>query len=343
MDDNTALIQISGGDQPDRLADVIFVHGLDGNARTTWHPRNQPDDFWPAWLGEDMPQLGVWSLSYAVSASAWKGHTMPLYDRANNTLDLLELEAIGRRPLAFICHSLGGLLIKQVLRNARDAANPSWHAIVQHTQLLVFLSTPHSGANLASWIKYIGTLLRTTVSVEELEMHHPRLRELNDWYRDQVESLGIKTFVYYETRPTSGILVVDATTANPGLPGVRPIPVDEDHMSICKPASKQDRLYRRVKRLLEDTVLHVDSASRTPTAPIGEVKIEVCRRLLADWHDLADYFAIPADQRHSFTRGREPQGVWEWLEARSRLPALAEALAYIGRVDLVEVLQRHPR
>ena len=74
---------------------------------------------------------------------------MPLYDRANNTLDLLELEDIGRRPLAFICHSLGGLLIKQVLRNARDAANPSWQAIVRHTQLLVFLSTPHSGANLA--------------------------------------------------------------------------------------------------------------------------------------------------------------------------------------------------
>ena len=88
---------------------------------------------------------------------------------------------------------------------------------------------------------------------------------------------------------------------------------------------------------------HVDSASRTPTAPTGEVKIEVCRRLLADWQDLADYFDIPADQRRSFTRGREPQGVWEWLEARSRLPALAEALAYIGRVDLVEVLQRHPR
>jgi hypothetical protein len=115
MEDTTALIQISGGDQPDRLADVIFVHGLDSNARTTRHPRNQPDAFWPTWLGEDVPQLGVWSLSYAVSASAWKGHTMPLYDHANNTLDLLDLDGIGRRPLAFICHSLGGLLIKQVL------------------------------------------------------------------------------------------------------------------------------------------------------------------------------------------------------------------------------------
>ena len=58
-------------------------------------------------------------------------------------------------------------------------------------------------------------LLRTTVSVEELEAHHPRLRELNNWYRDHVESLGIQTFVYYEKLPTTGLLVVDETTANP--------------------------------------------------------------------------------------------------------------------------------
>jgi hypothetical protein len=66
-------------------------------------------NFWPAWLGEEMPQLGVWSLNYAISASAWKGHSLPLVDRANNVLDLFALEDIGQRPLALICHSLGRL------------------------------------------------------------------------------------------------------------------------------------------------------------------------------------------------------------------------------------------
>jgi formylglycine-generating enzyme required for sulfatase activity len=102
----------------------------------------------------------------------------------------------------------------------------------RQTRLMVFLSTPYSGASMANWIQYLGKLLRTTVSVEELEAHHPRLRELNNWYRDHVESLGIQTFVYYEKLPTTGLLVVDETTANPGIPGVRPIPVDEDHCSI---------------------------------------------------------------------------------------------------------------
>ena len=160
------LQKISGCDRPDRVADVIFVHGLDGDARTTWHPKDRPDAFWPAWLGEDVPAVGVWSLGYAVSASAWKGHTMPLADRATNVLDLLELDGIGRRPIVFICHSLGGLLVKQVLRSAGDFGNPAWKAIATQTKAIVFLSTPHSGADLASWIQYIGGLLRTTVSVE---------------------------------------------------------------------------------------------------------------------------------------------------------------------------------
>jgi formylglycine-generating enzyme required for sulfatase activity len=71
----------------------------------------------------------------------------------------------------------------------------------------------------------------------------------------------------------------------------------------------------------------------------GRQKLAFARRLQDNWQDLADYFAIPADQRHSFAPGREPQGVWEWLEARQRLPALPEALCYIDRTDIVvEVL-----
>lgn len=87
---------------------------------------------------------------------------------------------------------------------------------------------------MASWIGYIGKLLRTTVGVEELEAHHPRLLELNKWYRDHVAEMGIETFVYCEKLPTGGVLVVNQTTADPGIPGVDVVPLDEDHVSICK-------------------------------------------------------------------------------------------------------------
>ena len=113
---------------------------------------------------------------------------------------------------------------------------------------------PHSGADLANWIQYLGGLLRTTVSVEELEAHHPRLRELNLWYRNHVVDFDLTTEVYYEKRPVAGILVVNETNADPGIVGVAPIPVDEDRVPICKPTSNDSQIYRRVKHLVEEVV-----------------------------------------------------------------------------------------
>jgi hypothetical protein len=71
----------------------------------------------------------------------------------------------------------------------------------------------------------------------------------------------------------------------------------------------------------------------------GQHKVVFSRRLGQDWQDLADYFEIPTDQRRSFTPGRGPQGVWEWLEARDKLAELPDALHYIKRDDIMaEVL-----
>jgi hypothetical protein len=75
----------------------------------------------------------------------------------------------------------------------------------------------------------------------------------------------------------------------------------------------------------------------------GEVKLNFCRRLGPSWQDLADCLNIPPFERASFERGREPQGVWEWLEARQRLVELPQALAAIGRDDLLEVLPHPPQ
>jgi len=190
----------------------------------------------------------------------WKGNSMPLADRATNILDLLDSYEIGDRPLMFITHSLGGLLVKQMLRSARDFGK--WQAIAFQTKGIVFLSTPHSGSDMASWINHIGGILQTTVSVEELEAHHSRLRELNLLYRNDEQFSQIPMLVYCETRPTKGILVVNQTSADPGIKGVIPVPMDFDHISICKVGDKKSQIYRQVKRFIDNNLT-------TPLAPIS--------------------------------------------------------------------------
>ncbi|WP_063748442.1 esterase/lipase family protein [Fischerella sp. PCC 9605] len=282
------LFQISRGcDNFQRTGDVIFVHGLMGHPRETWHPTGKNDDnnFWPAWLGEELPDVGIWSLGYEVEAFAWKGNTMPLVDRATNTLALLDTYEIGDRPLIFITHSMGGLLVKQMLRHAYDFGNPRWKAIVEQTKGIVFLSTPHSGSDLANWINYIGGILRTTVSVDELEAHHSRLRELNLLYRNHERLSQIPMEVYSEKQKTYGkILVVNETSADPGIRGVIPIPMDNDHISICRPESKDSPVYRRVKRFICDHL-------KTPLQPIQfEQKDKKLEKLTIDRRSGGVYF-----------------------------------------------------
>jgi len=254
VSDRNDLIEISGTENPDRRGDVIFVHGLGGDALSTWHPQERRDDdnFWPAWLGEDLSDVGIWSLAYEVEPFRWKGNSMPLVDRATNSLDLLDSYEIGDRPIIFVTHSMGGLLVKQMLRSARDFGK--WQAIASGTRGIVFLSTPHSGSDLASWINYIGRILQTTVSVEELKAHHSRLRELNLLYRNDDQFSQIPMLVYCETRPTNGILVVNQTSADPGIKGVIPVPMDVDHISICKVENKKNRIYRQVKRFVNQNL-----------------------------------------------------------------------------------------
>mgnify|MGYP003333278187 CR=1 FL=1 len=47
-----------------------------------------------------------------------------------------------------------------------------------------------------------------TVSVDELKSHLPQLRQLNEWYRQNVDLMAITTKVYYETKPTKIVLTV---------------------------------------------------------------------------------------------------------------------------------------
>lgn len=247
--------------------DVIFVHGLGGDKLETWEADGTEKTFWPAWLASDVPSVAVHSLAYDASPSAWLGHAMPLVDRSRNILALLEAEGIGNRPLVFIAHSLGGLLVKQMLQSGETLGNPGWQRLARATRGVIFLATPHAGSRLADYLNLLGKLARTTAAIDDLRANEPHLRDLSTWYSNNASRLGIETEAYFEARDTKGARIVDESSANPGISGVVPIPVDADHFEICKPSTKGALLYKRACQFLARVV-----PAQTPvSAATGQV------------------------------------------------------------------------
>jgi triacylglycerol esterase/lipase EstA (alpha/beta hydrolase family) len=238
-----------GDPRPGAKLNIVFIHGVDGHWRQTWEAGN--GSFWPAWLAEDMPTAEIWSVHYNASTMHWKGSTMSLLDRAENIIFLLKAENIFDRPTVLIVHSYGGLVTKNIWRMAIDRG---WADITNSVKAVFFLATPHTGARLADYmqIMFIKAILRGTVTTEDLRQDSPQLRNLNDWYRNHPI---VSNTVFFETQPVFGnIQVVDAASANPGLPNVYPVPINADHISICKPTFREDPLVKQVSKDIQKII-----------------------------------------------------------------------------------------
>lgn len=72
----------------------------------------------------------------------------------------------------------------------------------------------------------------------------------------------------------------------------------------------------------------------------GRMKICLCKDLLDEWEDLADYFDIPPNKQRRFKQGRECKDIWEWLQVRKKLGGLEEALKFLEREDLIPCLDK---
>jgi len=129
------VAQVGGND--DALLDVIFLHGLGGSLTDTW--TTSSGVFWPKeWLAPQLPQTRIFAVGYPatmlkVGSSANK---MRISDHAGTILDYLEAEGIGDKPIVFVCHSLGGLVVKAMLQAADNREFDT--AIVRNTRVRTY-------------------------------------------------------------------------------------------------------------------------------------------------------------------------------------------------------------
>ena len=146
-------------------------------------------------------------------------------------------------------HSLGGLLIKQMVKHCATMGDQYEHVMDQLTGV-IFFSTPHNGSGLASVARFVR-LARITPLTAELSGNQADLRDLDNWYRNRATKTGLKHLSFFETKNTYFFRVVGEDSGDPQLPGMSAIPVDAGHRTICKFSNRDVITYRQVRRFVE--------------------------------------------------------------------------------------------
>ncbi|MFL5328679.1 MAG: esterase/lipase family protein [Gemmataceae bacterium] len=255
--DGEGIYFMGGSQNPNRRGDVIFVHGLNGNYRTTWKS-NETGFSWPEELAREIPDVGVWSFSYDSAASDWLGAAMPIVDRSKNFLSQIVAEKLGRGNTIFVVHSLGGLVVKQALMHAITLRNDDFEEIADNTKAVIFLGTPHTGSGVSNFMQAVSFGLRLSVNTEELGRNEAPLRDLNVLYRNNIPDLGIMNYGFFETKKIGFLwwsqFVVDQGSADPGINNVTPIGISANHFTICKPKSSKDLAYASVRDIVNGKI-----------------------------------------------------------------------------------------
>ncbi len=247
-------------------ASAVFIHGLGGDPYETW---TSGSAVWPAWLAEEIDGLSVWLAGYNGPASRWRRSCgMHPADHAKAILtQLYDEPRLAKGELFLIGHSLGGLIIKMMMRDADIGEKSSANAksFLQRVRKVAFLATPHTGADLgrvANWLRAIARPIEETGALSD---NDPNLRTLTQDYRKIVANQKIDHLILTEREPLIirirkwGVplppvnlgVIVKPDSGDPSVYGFEAIAIEGvDHKGIAKPKDEKDEIYTRIRAFL---------------------------------------------------------------------------------------------
>lgn len=211
------LFELGKGMHDDeKTIDVVAVHGLQGDSHQTWTHEN--GIMWlESILPDKIPYARVMTFGYN-STVAFSSSAAKLEDKSIDLINRLSMkrssvENGSTRPIVFVCHSLGGIIVKKALILAHErSSDMHYRNILDNTKAIAFLGVPHRGADAAWWFDFAANSLKGatlgvsthTALVKDLQKASPTLATISKQFVERGKSLKIYTF--YETRKLSGIV-----------------------------------------------------------------------------------------------------------------------------------------
>ncbi|KAI0147348.1 hypothetical protein GGR57DRAFT_260172 [Xylariaceae sp. FL1272] len=283
-------------DSPIAAVDVVFVHGLQGHPERTWKveksqkislrrrlfgPPSAPVDedtaatYWPYDLlaqSDDFrdSRIMTWGYDTRVIREFFGGSDQQnISQHGNNLLVNLQQERKEDplRPLIFVAHSLGGIVLKVALDNSkRSTHQPQYLGIYKSTSGIVFLGTPHGGSQSANWGLLVSKIVKSAMQapaervLRGLTPNSELLENLRKAFLQMLEDGHFGIHSFYETRPIVGMYGLNSLVVpfESSLVGHASKEVSAglfgNHSEICKFAGPDDPSYRLVFGALQDYV-----------------------------------------------------------------------------------------
>lgn len=137
-----------------RTSRVIAVHGLAANPATTW---TKGEINWLSnaeFLPSIIPNARIWTFDFE---SRWLGRGQPiqqLQSLGGQLLELMDLKLTApHRPVVFIAHSFGGVVVAEALVMARTREN--YAGLLDLITGGIFLGTPFRGSGVIHFAQMI--------------------------------------------------------------------------------------------------------------------------------------------------------------------------------------------
>jgi triacylglycerol esterase/lipase EstA (alpha/beta hydrolase family) len=164
-------------------------------------------DFLPSGL----PRARIILFGYN-SSVAFETSLAGVREQATNLLNRLvhKRENAEARPIVFIAHSLGGIIVKRALVEAK--LDETYKSILDATYGIAFFGTPHRGSTFTKLGDVAAKVARTILHnpsntfMESLRENSLFSETIVDDFRHQIERYQILSF--YETQKTKNLGVV---------------------------------------------------------------------------------------------------------------------------------------
>ncbi|KAH0348155.1 peptidase family M13, partial [Aureobasidium melanogenum] len=173
------------------------------------------------------------------------------------------------RPLIFIAHSLGGIIVKRALIESRDTLRQADQNLLLSCRGIIFMGTPHLGADIASWGEimsnivgaipgafstYSGILRGLKPDSEILELTSTgfnRILEQATSGRDRIQICSVQEGLDSLAHPDQ---VVPDFSSKCHRPDVEQSFFNQsaNHMMMCKFSSAEDEAYKDVLGVLHE-------------------------------------------------------------------------------------------